>query len=143
MGPLGRASSASSFPLSLVHSPESRRLCSEVSHHHVLSVCINAVGVIFPVAIPNLFPIKEVLMIAVSKIACILACGFVLGVGLSAQTTWAGDGTKSLPSCSTNRRTCGAALRSSQTRIGLNERTSKETAWRTNRRTGRATDTII
>lgn len=33
-------------------------------------------------------------MIAVSKIVCILACGFVLGVGLSDQTTWAGDETK-------------------------------------------------
>ena len=33
-------------------------------------------------------------MIAVSKIVCILACGFILGVGLSAQSTWAGDGTK-------------------------------------------------
>lgn len=33
-------------------------------------------------------------MISLSKIVCILACGFVLGVGLAYQTTWAGDGMK-------------------------------------------------
>lgn len=31
-------------------------------------------------------------MIAVSKVVCILSCGFVLGVSLSDQPTWAGDG---------------------------------------------------
>lgn len=30
-------------------------------------------------------------MISVSRIVCILACGFVLGVGLSSETVWAGD----------------------------------------------------
>ncbi len=33
-------------------------------------------------------------MITVSKIACILACGVVLGVSLSDQTTWARDEIK-------------------------------------------------
>lgn len=33
-------------------------------------------------------------MMSVSKIVCILACGFVLAAGLSNQTTWAGDETK-------------------------------------------------
>jgi len=31
-------------------------------------------------------------MIAVTKIVCALACGFMLSVGLSYQTTWAKDG---------------------------------------------------
>lgn len=44
MGPFGRVFSASFFLLSFLHFPESRRLCSEVSHRHVIFVCINVVG---------------------------------------------------------------------------------------------------
>lgn len=44
MGPVGRASSASFFLLSFLYFPESCRLCSEVSHRHVIFVCINVVG---------------------------------------------------------------------------------------------------
>lgn len=51
MGPVGRTSSASFFFLSFLYFPESRRLCSEVSHRHVIFVCINVVG--SAVSLPN------------------------------------------------------------------------------------------
>lgn len=48
MGPLGRALSAFSSPLSFVHSPERHHLRSEVSHRHVAFVRINAIDIVFP-----------------------------------------------------------------------------------------------
>jgi hypothetical protein len=41
-----------------------------------------------------IIPTKEVPMIRHSKIVYMLACGFALSVGLSHQTTWVGEETK-------------------------------------------------
>ena len=43
---------------------------------------------------PIIIPTKEVLMIGQSKIVYILACGIVLGIGLSRQPPWAQDEMK-------------------------------------------------
>lgn len=92
MGPLGRAPSASS-PLSLVHSPESH---SSVLKCHIITSFLSAPMQrvsFFPVDLPKLFLSKEVPMKELAKIVCTVACGSVLAVGLSDQTTWAGDET--------------------------------------------------